>query len=58
MRVKEASMDKFICEECGYVFSVENYEPDYAPDPDDVSPAAVECPNCGSPECSLDDFED
>lgn len=51
-------MDKFICEECGYVFSVENYEPDYAPDPDDISPAAVECPNCGSPECTLDDFED
>ena len=54
----EVRMDKSICEECGYVFSVENFEPDYAPDPDDISPAAVECPNCGSAECSLDEYED
>jgi len=50
-------MDRYICEDCGYVFSVENYEPDYAHDPEDV-PSAVECPQCGSQECSLDDFED
>ncbi len=50
-------MDRYLCEDCGYTFSVENFEPDYAHDPDDV-PDAVECPNCGSRECSLDDYED
>jgi transposase-like protein len=51
-------MDRYICDDCGYVFTVENYEPDYADDPDDISSGAVECPRCGSQECSLNDFED
>ena len=51
-------MDRFVCEDCGYVFSVENYEPDYAYDPDEASSDAVECPHCGSRECSLNDNED
>jgi rubredoxin len=51
-------MDKYICEECGYVFTVENYEPDYSPEPDETEFSEVECPNCGSPDCSLNDYAD
>ena len=51
-------MDRYICEDCGYVFSVENYEPDYAAQPEDIGSGAVECPHCGSQECSLNDYED
>jgi rubredoxin len=45
-------MAKFICRACGYVFSDENNEPDYA-ELNDTVPDDFVCPCCGKTECEL-----
>ncbi len=47
---------KFVCKVCGYVFSVENYEPDYL-DVMEMIPDDFECPNCGAFRNSIEPDE-
>ncbi len=38
----------YICRACGYVFSLENPEPDYSQIVDMELPDEYACPNCGA----------
>lgn len=50
-------MTKYVCRTCGYVFSAENAEPDYAQITEvgeDMLPEEFECPKCGAPKKDLE----
>ncbi len=54
---KESSnMSKYVCAACGYAYSAENHEPDYAEGQDVCQTEGLTaCPVCGCGECSEQD---
>jgi rubredoxin len=45
---------KYICRACGYVFSVEDQEPDYTRIVDMMLPDEYACPNCGASKAYIE----
>ncbi|MDD5018571.1 MAG: rubredoxin [Eubacteriales bacterium] len=52
-------MAKYICRACGYVFSVENPEPEYTEITEtDGLPDEFKCPKCGASKSNIEKIEE